>query len=166
MGNREKAIKFELTIITVTIAIVLIILFTFNDVTVAEQNQAVSIDTASKSIIFDLKMGQHVSGSLNYTGETWFAIYDPSGKDITTAEYNYGNHTGSFAFTATVDGKYWLYIDKDYFGTDYIDYQYTVSPAILGLDKTELIIIVIVVGSLLAMATAIKSHRTPNKQIS
>jgi hypothetical protein len=160
MGNEGKGIKLGLTIVFVTIAVVLIIIFSFNGVTVENRHQAVSIDNADKSIVFDVKTGQHVSGLLNYTGDdsgTWFAIYDPNGNHLITASNSYGNHSGSFSFTATMDGKYYSWIGKDYFGTSYIDYQYTVSPAILGLDKTELIIIVAAVGGFLAALTAL-SH--------
>jgi hypothetical protein len=162
MDNKGKAIKFGLTIVLVTIVIVLIITFTFNEVKVENRHQAIGAANAYQSIIFNLKTGQHVSGSLNYTGDdsgTWFAIYDPNGNHLVTADNIRGNHTGTFTFDASVDGKYYLGIGKDTTFIDYIDYEYTVSPAILGLDKTELILIVVVVGSVLAVVVAIKSLR-------
>ncbi len=151
MSNKGKGIKLELIIIFATVVIALILVFSFNGVTVENRHQAIDPANAYKSIIFDLKTGQHVSGLFNYTGDdsgTWFAIYDPKGNHLITASNTRGNHTGSFSFTAATDGKYYLGIDKDTIFNDYIDYEYTVSPAILSLDKTDLTIIVIAVGAL------------------
>lgn len=162
----QRVITREVIIVIATLAVALVLFFSLNDVIVENRHQAVYIDTADKSIVFDLKTGQHVSGSLNYTGDhngAWFAIYDPNGNHLTSASNYRVTHSGSFSFTATMDGQYYLGIGKDYFGASYIDYQYTLSPAFLGLDKTELIIIVIAVGGSVAALTALNTRRTAKK---
>jgi hypothetical protein len=150
----RKVISLELVIVFATLLVTLTLTFGFNGITVEEQHKAIGAANAYRSIVFDLKAGQHVSGSLNYTGEdsgTWFAIYDPDGNHLVTADNMHGNHTGTFSFTAILDGKYTLGISKDTTFYDYIDYEYAVSPAFLGLGKTELILIVIAIGTFLAV---------------
>jgi hypothetical protein len=162
----RKVVGLELVIVFATLAVTLALIFGFNGVTVEKQHKAIGSANAYQSIIFGLKAGQHVSGSLNYTGDdsgTWFAIYDPNGNHLVTADNTHGNHTGTFSFTAVTDGKYSLGIGKDTIFIDYVDYEYTVSPVILGLGRTELIIIVIAVGALLAALTALKHLRTSKK---
>ena len=148
-------------------AIALILLFSFNGVRVEHRHQAIDAVNATQSITFNLKTGQQVSGSLNYSDVgnrgTWFVIFDPNGKYLTNVDNTYGDNTGSFSFTAATDGKYYLGISRDTIFTEHIDYEYTVSPAILGLDKTKLIIIVIALGALSAIATAIISLRNRRK---
>lgn len=158
----RKIISRELVIVFATLAVTFALIFGVNDVTIKEQHKTVGAADAYRSIIFDLETGQHVSGSLNYTGDdsgTWFAIYDPNGNHIVTADNIHGNHTGTFSFAAAMDGKYSLGIGKDTTFYDYIDYEYTVSPVVLGLDKTELIIIVAAIGGFLAALTALNHLR-------
>ena len=165
----QKVVALELVIVSATLTAALLLLFMFNGVTIEEHNQVITMDNSTKSITFDLKAGQHVSGTLNYTQYhndiTYFFIFPPTGKDyIKNADYTFGNHTGSFAFTATMDGNYFLAMSKDGFFSDSLDYKYTVSPAILGLDKTELIAIVIAVGAFLAAVTTLSHLRKLKKR--
>ena len=158
----RKVVTLELVIVLATLAVALALIFLLNGITVENRHQEIDAANAYKSIIFDLKTGQHVSGSFNYTGDvsgTWFAIYDPDGNHLLAASNSAINHTGFFSFTAALYGKYYLGIGKDTIFPDYIDYQYTVSPAIIGLDKTDLIIIVIAIGGFLAALTALNHLR-------
>ena len=162
----RRIMGVELIIILATLAAVLILTFSLNDVSVEEHHQSVDLTNASQSIAFDLKAGQQVSGSLNYTGDDtggWFDAYDPVDNHLKENSVTFGNHTVSFAFTVDADGTYYIGIGKNTFYVDYIDYEYTVSPAIFGLSRTALIVVAVGIGALLATLTALKHLRNNRK---
>ncbi len=149
----NRLLIYEVVIIVCTLAIVLPLVSSIRNISVTEYNQAINWDNASRGITFDLKEGQTVTGSLDYTGETtgaWFLIGDPNNNEI-GSRTNEGNH-GTFSFTAQIDGQYYIDIENDSPHTQYINYSYTISsPHVLGFDASILITLVIVIGLVLSM---------------
>jgi hypothetical protein len=121
-----------------------------------------------------LHAGQSVTGSLNFTrydingrnGTTGFEVYSPD--DITIVHYATINSRGNFAFKANVDGYYTFdLLYSNIHNTVYIDYQYTISSPILGLDPAVFIYLVIVIGVILALVIGLSnlhSARIGNKK--
>jgi hypothetical protein len=151
----KKVIKLEIIIFVVTLVIVLLLAFTGQSSYAGYQK--IDWNNASRALTFDLQTGQTVTGWLDYTGEkhgAWFLIGDPDGNEI-GSRTSEGNR-GTFMFTATVDGQYFIDIGyDDPFGT-YINYSYSISaPPILGVDRTMLTGIVITIGVVLALTIAV-----------
>ena len=117
----------------------------------------INLNNASRALTFDLQTGQSVNGWLDYTGEkhgAWFLIGDPDGNEI-GSRTSEGNR-GTFMFTATIDGQYFIDIYKDNIGLEYIQYSYSISTSsILGVDRTVLTGIVMAVGVVLALTIAV-----------
>jgi hypothetical protein len=129
-------------------------------------SQSINWDNASKALTFNLQTGQTVNGWINYTGEksgAWYLIGDPNGNEIgsRTTDGNFGN----FAFTATVNGEYFIDIwyDKP-FGITF-NYSYTVSSVFLWLSYIVWIGLVIVVGIFLELIITLISfyHKKKSK---
>ncbi|MCW4029192.1 MAG: hypothetical protein NWE92_06045 [Candidatus Bathyarchaeota archaeon] len=161
----NKQATYQAIIILSVIAIILPLSFLSQDSTVSKNHQRIDWITASKSITFDLKSGQTVNGWLNYTGDTngaWFLIGDPNGNEI-GSRTSEGNQ-GTFVFTATVNGQYFIDIGNDNPFGDYIDYAYTISaPPILGINPIVLIGLVITVAIIMTGVNILVYNRKREK---
>ncbi len=158
----KQVVKLELITIIITITIVLPLAITANISHYGDN--IINWNNASRAITFDLNKGQTVTGWLNYTGEkhgAWFLIGDPNGNEIgsRTSEGNFGTYT----FTATTDGQYFIDIANENAFGDYLEYSYSISaPPFLGIDRVVLIGIVITIGSVLALIIAIFGFKNKN----
>jgi hypothetical protein len=145
----------ELAIIISTLVIVLILAFAGQSSYAG--SQTIDWNNASRALTFDLQKGQSVNGWVDYTGEkhgAWFLIGDPDGNEIGSRTSE--GDRGTFMFTATIDGQYFIDIGFDKPFTTFIDYSYSISaPSILGVNRTVLTGIVITVGVVLVLAIAV-----------
>jgi hypothetical protein len=143
--KRVRTLQITIILLVTIIALSIAIYSVYNSETVSVENQ--ELNTSQMELLFwDLKSGEFVSGSFNYHGgynSTSFTIYNPQMVEIQTSE---GVGTHYFSFIAQDNGYYRLYTTNDQMWNNFIDYQYNITPTILGFSPMALIITVIVVG--------------------
>jgi hypothetical protein len=164
----KKVIALEIIIVIVALVIVVPLMFSMNGASVTRYSQAVT-QNDRRTITFDLKRGQTVTGWLNSTGDTnglWFQIYGPDDNPPKIGDITYdGNHV-SFTFTADVDGQYYIQVAVIDFSARYITYQYSVSSSpILGFDPLVLIGLVITIAVVLTLINALLNLYLPHRKL-
>ena len=152
-----RRISLEIIIVIVTLTFVFALAFSIDGTSVTKYDQSINWNNASRSLTFDLKAGQTVSGSLNKTGDTsgnWFWLLDPKGNELIAGptDYKYEQKSVFFYFTANSNGEYYAsIIELSPFGS-HISYSYSISSIpILGLDPKFLIGLVLIIGVALSM---------------
>jgi hypothetical protein len=151
----RKIVIIELAIIVLTLVIVLLLAFSIKGTSVTKYNQAIDWNNASRSIIFDLKTGQTVTGwfSLAYNETTGYIIYNQDFDEI-IVQNTFGGR-GDFTFTAAIDGQYYLSIHDESPWIKYIDYSYSIRQSLIfGIDAIVFAGIVIIIGVVLAATIA------------
>jgi hypothetical protein len=149
----RKVVAIEVIILIAILALVLPLAISVHNTSVTKYNQSFDANNAARILTFDLQTGQIVTGSYTVTdGETntqfntGFSIYDPDGAPLTTGSYTREPNHGSFMFTATITGQYYLSIPINDLFIHRINYQYSITNHILGIDTVVLIGLVIIIG--------------------
>ncbi|MBN1358034.1 PPC domain-containing protein [Candidatus Bathyarchaeota archaeon] len=154
----RKITIIELAIIISTLVIIFPLMLSMNGMSVSVYDQAVT-QFDRRTITFDLKSGQNVTGWLDFTGDTngaWFQLYDPNENLPKIGDITHDGSHVSFTFTADINGQYYIRVGVLGLSTEYINRQYSItSSPILGFDPAVLTVIVITVGVVLALTIAI-----------
>jgi hypothetical protein len=159
VAKMKKIILIEFVIIVLTIVVVLPLVLTAHSSFAGYQS--INQNNASRALIFNLKTGQTVTGSITSYGDVngqWYLVVDPNNNEINSNVGSLGGegNYGTFTFTANIDGEWYISMDElSPFGSRF-DYSYSISAApTLGINRTELIVIVIILGIVSGLITAV-----------
>jgi len=152
----RKITFIQITILVLTLAIIVSALFFsfLNNRTVSKHEE---LATGQSELMFwNLKSGQKVTGSFLYSVTTTsFRIVNPDMDEIYYSSVVSGH--GNFAFSANINGQYRLYVPS-IMQSFTLDYTYTVSTPILGLDLTTFIGLVITIGIILELIVLLSNR--------
>jgi hypothetical protein len=145
----RKITFIQITILILTLATILSALFfSFLNTTIVSKHEELATGQM-ELILWNLKSGQKVTGSFLYSVTTTsFRIVNPDMGEIYFSSVVNGH--GSFVFLADIDGLYRLYVPS-IMQSFTLDYKYTISTPILGLDLTTFIGLVITIGIILEL---------------
>jgi hypothetical protein len=161
----KKLIALETIVVFFTVVVVLVSIPSLPSTPVIKRETLSSGQMSFLNIT--LKNGQTVTGSLNFTGgsapsTTGFEIYNPDNATIIHSQTVL--HKGNFTFTANIDGYYTfdvLYSDIE--NTNYVNYEYSISSPIFGLNPIAFIALVIALGLISTLIVAFLNLR--NKKV-